>query len=206
MEKITCENAIRMALGPEVTGVTIAARAHVVYCRNCSKEFAEFQEKVLVAETVLEEVPLHRLVVRLIRGALEVLETTAQQIIEGTEPIPAMVRLRGKEKREAHRNFVRTEYYIGEGVSIEIRVSGSEKETVDISLDAYHKGVENTREGVSNLEVTLQPESGGPVYAAKTSAEGTAKLGRWGGQGSFTIEVSEAGRKIGKVYFELRKD
>lgn len=207
MEEITCDNAIRLALAPQVSSLTIAARAHVVYCPSCSKRFEQFMEGVLSperekAEESLVVKPLYGLVVRFTKDVFEVVKATGD-LFGGIQLQPAAASVRGP-RGKFYRDFIRMSQQIDRDLSVQLRLSKStERGKSVVSVFIYRVTNAGIKEGVKDIEIQLCTEKGELLTSKMTPLTGVVELARLA-KGSFVIKVSDIRSTVGEIGLELR--
>ena len=198
-----CPSSLVLALytsGELVEETAAHVGAHLLHCEHCFAEFLaleKIEEEHRRAEVAAPQAPplssVLELVVRLARGAFEVLKASGEVFKSmGAASVPVPIRA---PESETLGDFVRMTQHVGSGLFIELRLfRGSEPEMSRLSVFAHRRSVTHEKSGVRGLEVKLSLAEGEPLVFRTTPRSGIAELGEWAA-GEYELRVSEQGKE-----------
>jgi len=206
-EKEACPSTLTLSLyaSGDLDPETVAhVNAHILYCDECFKEVLQLEKmEATWAETVKESLKIeqrYKLAIKFLKDSVKILEATGR-IFQGRELQPALVRLRGPRK-ECYRNIIKMTQDIGQGISVEIKITRTAPGRNDISVFTSTTR-EEIKKWIGGLIIALSPEGEKPSISEVTSVAGEAELGEWD-DGRYLLEVSEAKGKIADIRLDLQ--
>ena len=206
-EKEACPSTLTLSLyaSGDLDPETVAhVNVHILYCDECFKEVLQLEKmEITCAKTVKESLKIeqrYKLAIKFLKDTVKVLEATGQ-IFQGRELQPVLVRLRGP-KKECYWDIIKMTQDIGQGISVEIKITRTAAGRNNISVFTSTTK-EEIKKRIGGLTIALSPEGEKPSISIVTSVAGEAELGEWD-DGRYILEVSEAKGRIADIRLDLQ--
>jgi len=213
MNTISCMNSFKFAFGPPGDELTLAARAHIAACPECSKRYEAIKNQMLAPTEFSPEEGFHGLVIRFLTNSVQILQSTGECSYGNEREILNLLgetpeKQAGLE-REAHEEpvivfpYVQMQQEIDEGLQVTVRVN----RTI-LGSNHLRVWISPTQPGTDfeAIEVCLYSSSQDtPVFEREPNQSGEIDLGSWDDD-VYVLTIFREFEKLGDILVDIESE